>query len=54
MKETRIVQSPEPEVIREITRIISVELKPDEDVEWIWTYYPDIRVVIGYRIIPKG
>ena len=34
--------------------VISVELKENEEVEWIWTIYPDgQRVVTGYNIIQK-
>ena len=34
--------------------VISVELKENEDVEWIWTVYSNgQRVVTGYDIIQK-
>ena len=34
--------------------VISVELKENEDIEWIWTTYPNgQRVVTGYNIIQQ-
>ena len=56
----RIVTAPQQTSILNSTTVnipsavISVELKENEDVEWIWTAYPNgQRVVTGYNIIQR-
>ena len=59
-EEKRIVTAPQQTSILNSTTVnipsavISVELKENEDVEWIWTAYPNgQRVVTGYNIIQR-
>jgi len=53
--ETRVVQAPEPRMLAgslPLNRVLSVVLKPGEDVEWVWMSLPDGgNYVSGYRII---
>ena len=56
----RIVTAPQPNLSLNSTAsnipstVISVELNENEEVEWIWTTYPNgQRVVTGYNIIQK-
>jgi hypothetical protein len=56
----RIVTAPQPSLLFNLntvnipSSIISVELKENEEVEWIWTSYPNgQRVITGYNIIEK-
>ena len=58
--QTRIVTAPQQSLSLNPNKgnipssIISVELKENEEVEWIWTIYPDgQKVVTGYNIIQK-
>jgi hypothetical protein len=51
---SRVVQAPAPELIAgqlAPNRVFSVNLKPGEDVEWVWTALPGGRYVSGYRIL---
>ena len=49
---TRRVAAPRPTDCRQVQPILSVEAEPGEDVEWIWTHYPDGRsAVTGYRLV---
>lgn len=54
----RIVTAPQTNLFLDSTAtnipstVISVELNEDENLEWIWTTYPNgQRVVTGYNII---
>jgi hypothetical protein len=50
----RIVQSPAENLGENSSPVINVELADDEDVEWIWTHYPNGQsVVSGYKIIEQ-
>ena len=58
--QTRIVTTPQqslilnPNQVNIPSSVINVELKENEEVEWIWTTYPNgQRVVTGYNIIQK-
>jgi len=51
---SRVVLAPEPELMAgELApnRVLSVELKPGEEVQWLWTSTPGGRYVSGYRIV---
>ena len=52
---SRVVLAPEPELMARQdapNRVLSVNLKPEEDVEWLWTSLPfGGRYVSGYRIL---
>ena len=57
----RIVTAPQPSLSLNSTMtnipstVISVELNENEEVEWIWTTYPNgQRVVTGYKIIKES
>ena len=59
-EEKRIVTAPQQTSIFNSTTVnipsavISVELKENEDVKWIWTAYPNgQRIVTGYNIIQR-
>lgn len=49
----RVVPAPAPTVspARLPNRIVSVVLRPGEEVEWIWTSGPDGEYVSGYTIV---
>ena len=52
-----VVFAPEPEMAAgqfAPNRVVSVTLKPREDVEWVWASVPGGRYVSGYRIIQGG
>ena len=56
----RIVTAPQQSLFSNSTTttipsaVISVELNENEEVQWIWTTYPNgQRVVTGYNIIQK-
>ena len=56
----RIVTAPQQSLLSNSTTtnipsaVISVELNENEEVQWIWTNYPNgQRVVTGYNIIQK-
>jgi hypothetical protein len=50
----RIVQPPVTQLAEQSAPVISVELKADEEVRWLWTHYPNGQsVVTGYEIIKK-
>ena len=56
----RIVTAPQQSLLLNSTTnnipstVISVELNENEEVQWIWTTYPNgQRVVTGYNIIQK-
>jgi hypothetical protein len=52
--ETRVVQPPASDVVYGTSPVFSVELKPDEEVEWQWTHLAGGRsVVTGYTIRKK-
>ena len=51
---SRVILAPEPELMAgqlAPNRVLSVKLKPDEEVEWLWTSIPGARYVSGYRIV---
>lgn len=51
---SRVVLAPEPELMAgqlAPNRVLSVKLKPGEDVEWLWTSIAGGRYVSGYRIV---
>jgi len=52
---SRVVLAPEPEVMAgqlAPNRVLSVRLKPGEDVQWLWTALPQGgRYVSGYQIL---
>lgn len=56
----RIVTAPQQSLLLNSTTtnipsaVISVELNENEEVQWIWTTYPNgQRIVTGYNIIQK-
>ncbi|MGV2829735.1 hypothetical protein [Myxosarcina sp. GI1(2024)] len=56
----RIVPAPQPSLsLTSATSnipsaVISVELNENEEVQWIWTTYPNGQIVVtGYNIIQK-
>jgi len=54
----RTVFAPQPTLMSSFelpaNRVISVELNPEEEVEWAWTLLPDgTSYVSGYTISPK-
>jgi hypothetical protein len=50
----RFVQSPVRDATQGSSSVFNVELKENEDVEWIWTHHPNGQsVVTGYRTIDK-
>ena len=52
---SRVVLAPEPELTAgqlAPNRVLSVKLKPGEEVEWLWTLVPGGRYVGGYQIRP--
>ena len=56
----RVVTAPQANLLLNSTAthipstVISVELNENEEVEWIWTTYPDGQTVVtGYNIIQK-
>ena len=55
----RIVTAPQSNLFLSNTTnipstVISVELKENEEVQWLWTIYPDgQKIVTGYNIIKK-
>lgn len=58
--QNRIVTAPLPSLILDSTTnnipsaVISVELNENEEVEWIWTIYPNgQKIVTGYNVIQK-
>ena len=53
--EKRIVQAPNQGTPDPSGTVISVELRPDEDVIWHWTHHPDgSSTVTGYDIVKKS
>lgn len=54
----RVVLAPEPELMAgqlAPNRVLSVELKPGEDVQWLWTALPQGgRHVNGYYILKRS
>jgi hypothetical protein len=57
-KQKKIVVAPQPSLVSPSSlpssRVISVELENDEDVEWVWMSLPDgTQYVSGYTIIKK-
>lgn len=52
---SRVVPAPEPQLMAgqlAPNRVLSVRLKPGENVEWLWTLLPlGGRYVSGYRIV---
>ena len=52
---SRVVLAPEPDLMAgqlAPNRVLSVKLKPGEEVEWLWTSLPGGRYVSGYQIRP--
>ena len=59
-KQKRIVTAPQANLYLNSTTnnipstVISVELNENEEVEWVWTTYPDGQTVVtGYNIVQK-
>lgn len=49
---TRIVSAPQSGQAEALPLVNNVELHDNEEIQWIWTTYPDgRRVVTGYDII---
>ena len=51
---SRVVLAPEPNLMAgqlAPNRVLSVKLKPGEDVEWLWTSIPGGRYVSGYQVV---
>ena len=51
---SRVELAPDPELgagHHAPNRVLSVKLKPGEEVEWLWTSGPGGRNVSGYRIV---
>lgn len=52
---SRVVPAPEPQLMAgqlAPNRVLSVRLKPGENVEWLWTLLPlGGQYVSGYRIV---
>lgn len=49
-----IVDAPPPFPAMIQNGVLSVILEPDEEIEWIWSHYPDGRsVVTGYQLFEK-
>jgi hypothetical protein len=56
-KGSRVVMAPQPSVpIQQLppNRALSVVLKSDEDVEWIWSPLTNGRYVSGYTIVKRS
>jgi hypothetical protein len=50
----RIVQPPVTQLTAQAAPVISIELEADEEIEWLWTHYPNGQsAVTGYEIIKK-
>jgi hypothetical protein len=50
----RIVQPPNAGAVESASSVISVELSEDEEVNWLWTHFPNKQsVVTGYEIVKK-
>jgi hypothetical protein len=48
------VQPPVMNITQSASSVFNVELKENEDVEWMWMHYPNGQSVItGYNIINK-
>ena len=50
----KVVLAPEPELMAgqlAPNRVLSVKLKPGEEVAWLWTSIPGGRYVSGYQIV---
>jgi hypothetical protein len=53
-EKTRFVQSPVMDATQSSSSVFNVELKENEDVQWIWTHHPNGQsVVMGYKILNK-
>ena len=51
----RVVYAPRSDYSSIPASVVSVELSEDEDVEWLWTHYPNGQsIVTGYKIIKQG
>jgi hypothetical protein len=52
-QKTRVVLAPEPTVSPACVpnRVLSVVLRPGEEVRWVWTSGPEGEYVSGYTII---
>ncbi|MEC4894585.1 MAG: hypothetical protein SAL07_14230 [Oscillatoria sp. PMC 1051.18] len=51
----RIVKAPAPSDPSIPPSIYYIEIRPDYEVEWKWTVFPDgNRVVTGYQLIQKN
>jgi hypothetical protein len=51
---SRVVLAPEPDLAAgqlAPNRVLSVKLKPGEEVEWLWTSISGGRYVSGYQIV---
>lgn len=51
---SRVVLAPEPELMAgrlAPNRVLSVERKPGEEVEWLWTSIAGGRYVSGYQVV---
>ena len=51
---TRVVTAPGTEASLGSGQVLSVEVGPDEDVEWVWTHDRQRgSFVTGYRVVPR-
>ena len=54
-EKTHFVQSPVRDATQSSSSVFNVELKENEDVEWIWTYHRNGQgIVTGYEILNKN
>jgi hypothetical protein len=50
----RVVTAPDNGSGARAGELLSVELSPDEDVQWIWCYHGERGTsVMGYTIVPR-
>jgi hypothetical protein len=50
----RVVIAPRSAGAMSAGEVLSVEVGPDEDVEWVWSHDPRRgRSVTGYKIVPR-
>lgn len=54
MEKKRVVQPPIEGGLETASSVISVELGEGEEVNWLWTHFPNGQsVVTGYEIVKK-
>ena len=50
----RVVVAPRSPGAMSAGEVLSVEVGPDEDVEWLWSHDPQRgSTVTGYKIVPR-